>query len=160
MDFAAIQLLILDVDGVLTDGCIVTTADGELQKAFYVQDGFALKRWQAAGHEVALLTGRESEAVAHRAAELGITRVCQGVEDKSSVYRSWLAEIGVSDKQVAYVGDDWPDLDVMRRVGLPIAVANAVPAVKRVADYVTRRRGGYGAVAEIIELILRKQNQW
>ncbi len=159
MDFKAIQLLILDVDGVLTDGRIVTTVDGESEKVFYVQDGLAIKRWQAAGRAVALLTGRNSTAVAYRAAELGIDHVRQGVKDKIGVYQNWLSELGVSDKQVAYMGDDWPDLEVMQQVGLPIAVANAVPAVKRAAEYITRRQGGSGAVAETIEVLLQKQTQ-
>ncbi len=159
MDFNAIELLILDVDGVLTNGQIVTTADGELEKVFYVQDGLAIKRWQAAGHKVALLTGRNSPAVAYRAKELGIEQVRQGVKNKIGVYQSWLTELGLSDNQVAYIGDDWPDLEVMQHVGLPIAVANAVPAVKRVAGYITRRQGGSGAVAETIELLLQKQTR-
>jgi 3-deoxy-D-manno-octulosonate 8-phosphate phosphatase (KDO 8-P phosphatase) len=160
MNMDSIELLILDVDGVLTDGLIVTGPEGERIKRFYVQDGCAIKLWQRCGLEVALLSGRGGEVVERRAAELGIEWVRTGVSDKSEAYESILSEGTRSDSAVAYVGDDLPDLGPMARCGFPVAVANAVPAVKRASAYVTRRAGGRGAVAEVIELLLRKQKKW
>jgi len=162
-----IELLILDVDGVLTDGSVLMTGDGDspdravtLAKAFYVQDGCAVKLWQRCGGSVALLSGRKEAAVARRAAELGIIEVRTGIADKLGGYETILASAGCSDAVVAYVGDDLPDLRPMARCGTPIAVANAAPAVKRAAAYVTRRRGGNGAVAEAVEWLLRSGNRW
>jgi len=160
MDLASIGLLILDVDGVLTDGRVVQTPHGEGDKRFHVQDGCAVKLWQRCGGKVALISGRGGETVKRRAAELGIEWVHTGVADKLSAYEEVLASTGCSDAVVAYVGDDLPDVVVMERVGMPIAVADAVFAVKRIADYVTRRAGGCGAVAEVVELLLRKQRRW
>jgi 3-deoxy-D-manno-octulosonate 8-phosphate phosphatase (KDO 8-P phosphatase) len=155
MNLAAIELLVLDVDGVLTDGRIVLGPGGELSLAFHVQDGRAIKQWQARGGRIALLSGREGGALDHRARELGIQVVRCGVTDKAAAYKSLLADLGVPDSVTAYIGDDEPDLGPMARAALPVAVANAVPRVKRAARYVTRRRGGHGAVAEVLDLIGR-----
>ena len=160
MDFDAIHLLILDVDGVLTDGSIVMGESGSVTKVFSVHDGYALKLWRRVGHEIAILSGRTSPAVERRAAELGIEAVRQGCEDKLAVYDRLLEAVRATDAAVCYVGDDAPDLPPMRRCTFPVAVANAVPVVKQTAQYVTRRPGGAGAVAEVIELILRKQRRW
>lgn len=160
MNPADINLLILDVDGVLTSGVIVTGADGESVKHFHVQDGFAVKLWQRCGGRVALLSGRSGEAVKRRAEDLGIRWVHTGVSEKLPAYEAILAEAGCDDAAAAFVGDDLPDIPPMLRAGLPIAVANAHPAVKRVSQYVTRRAGGSGVVAEIVELLLRKQRRW
>ncbi|UCC30281.1 MAG: HAD hydrolase family protein [Phycisphaerales bacterium] len=160
MDKTFIKLLILDVDGVLTDGRITAAPSGEWTKAFYVQDGCALKLWQRSGGKVALLSGRTEEAVDRRAAELGIEWVHSGVTDKLRAYRAVLASAGCCDAAVSYMGDDLPDLAPMRCCGFPVAVANAAPAVKRAAHYVTRCRGGGGAIAEVVELLLRKQERW
>jgi 3-deoxy-D-manno-octulosonate 8-phosphate phosphatase (KDO 8-P phosphatase) len=162
-----IELLILDVDGVLTNGSVLMTGNGDsagttvtLAKAFYVQDGYALKLWQRCGGRVALLSGWAEAAVARRAAELGIEHVHTGIADKLGGYDAILASVGCRDAAVAYVGDDLPDLGPMARCGFPIAVANAAPAVKRAAVYVTRRRGGDGAVAEAVEWLLRSSRRW
>lgn len=160
MSLTAVNLLILDVDGVLTDGSIALTGEGEVTKTFHVQDGYAVKLWQRQGGRVAIVSGRASEPVSRRAAELGIELVLTGICDKLVGYQSVLRDAGIGDEAVVYVGDDYPDLPPMRRCALPVAVANAVPTVKRAAAYVTRRSGGEGAVAEIVELILRKQNLW
>lgn len=160
MDLAAINLLIVDVDGVLTDGSIFTSPEGEFTKRFHVQDGFALQLWQRRGRQAALLSGRSGEAVHRRAAELGIRWVKTGIEKKLAGYEALLASANCDDRCVAYVGDDLPDLAPMARAAFPVAVANANPAVKRAATYVTRRRGGQGAVAEVVELLLRKQGRW
>lgn len=155
-----IKLLVLDVDGVLTDGGILVGRDGEETKRFAVQDGCAIKLWQQARGTVAILSGRGGPAVEKRAAELGIEIVALCVGDKSAGFEKLLSDTGFSEAATAYVGDDLPDLAPMRRAGWPVAVANAVPEVKRAAAYVTRRSGGSGAVAEIVELLLRQQGRW
>ncbi len=160
MDVAPIRLLILDVDGVLTDGSLVFSEQGERTKQFCVQDGLALKLWVRAGGTVGIISGRSGEALSKRAAELGIEHVYQGVQGKGVAYTALLSELGVQDGQTAYVGDDLPDLDPMRRCRFPVAVGNAVPAVKREANYVTRAFGGSGAVREVVEFLLRKQDRW
>ena len=160
MDFGVISVLVLDVDGVLTDGRLAFGADGESGKIFCVRDGWAIKCWQRASHRAVVLSGRRNPAVDRRAGELGITLIRQGVGDKGAAYRQLCDELGVGDENVCYVGDDWPDLPAMSRCGFPVAVANAAGAVKRVSKYVTQRRGGDGAVAEVIELVLRKQRRW
>ena len=160
MDLDAVNLLVLDVDGVLTDGTIVMSESGALIKAFDVHDGYTLRLWRRAGHEVAIISGRDSTVVARRAAELGIETVRQGCGDKLATYENVLEALDSTDEAVCYMGDDAPDLLPMRRCAFPVAVANAVPSVKQVAQYVTRTPGGAGAVAETIEVILRKQRRW
>ena len=160
MDWSAIELLILDVDGVLTDGRIVSCPNGEWARAFHVNDGCALKLWMSLGHTAAILSGRGGDDVAKRAGELGIEIVRTGVADKLKGYREVVTLAGCDDSSAAYVGDDLPDLGPMSRCALPVAVADAVAPVKRAAEYVTRRGGGRGAVAEVVELILRKRGQW
>jgi 3-deoxy-D-manno-octulosonate 8-phosphate phosphatase (KDO 8-P phosphatase) len=160
VDWSRIRLLILDVDGVLTDGRIIIDDRGVEQKHFDVRDGAGLKYWHRAGHASAILTGRESPAVARRAAELGIAIVRQNAKDKVAAYESILAEAGVTDEEVAYVGDDVTDLPVLRRVGFSVAVADGAPEARAAALYVTQRPGGRGAVREVIEKLLRLQGRW
>lgn len=160
VDFRQISLLVLDVDGVMTDGGIFLSESGFEAKAFHVQDGHAIKLWQRSGRRAAILSGRRSEVVIRRAAELGVEDVEQGSEDKGAAYGRLLERQGVADAAVCYVGDDLPDLPPMRRCAFPVAVANAAPAVKRAAQYITRRTGGGGAIAEVVELLLRKQGCW
>ena len=160
MDLARIKLLILDVDGVLTDGRVRPGADGEWAKGFSIQDGCAIKLWQRCGGQVALLSGRSDTVTERRAAELGIEMVRAGAADKASAYDEIVASVGCTNEAVAYVGDDLPDCGPMSRAGFPVAVVNAHPAVKKSSKYVTRRRGGCGAVAELVELLLRKQHRW
>lgn len=151
---AAIQLLALDVDGVLTDGSISIDDLGHETKRFNVRDGFAIRVWQRLGFAAAIITGRSGQAVKHRAAELGIEHVVQGCGDKAAAMAELLARLGLSPEQAAYMGDDWPDLRVMRRVGLAIAPADADPRVRAVAGMMTERRGGHGAVREAIERLI------
>jgi 3-deoxy-D-manno-octulosonate 8-phosphate phosphatase (KDO 8-P phosphatase) len=158
MNLTPIKLLILDVDGVLTDGRLIGGAEGEPGKGFYVQDGSAIKRWQASGGTVALLSGRSERCVANRAEELGIKCVHLGVETKLAAYEAILKSTGHTDAETSYVGDDHPDLGPLSRCAFPVAVANATPVVKRASAYVTRRKGGDGAVAEVIEFILRRRS--
>jgi 3-deoxy-D-manno-octulosonate 8-phosphate phosphatase (KDO 8-P phosphatase) len=157
---AAIDLLVLDVDGVLTDGRIVYADNGVEVKCFHVRDGAGLKLWQHVGKQAAIITGRTSSVVDVRAAEVGISHVFQGAVEKLPAYRQLLATTGVRPEQVCYVGDDVPDLPLMRRCGLAIAVADAGADVQIDAHYVTRSPGGRGAVREVIELILRSQGHW
>jgi 3-deoxy-D-manno-octulosonate 8-phosphate phosphatase (KDO 8-P phosphatase) len=155
-----IEWLVLDVDGVLTDGSIIY-ADNDVElKGFYVRDGSGLKLWQLAGKRSAIITGRQSPVVAVRAAEVGIGLVVQGASDKLSAYEKLLADTAAKPEQVCFVGDDVPDLPPLRGCGLAVAVADAAVDVKVEADYVTGSRGGRGAVREVIELILRCQGRW
>jgi 3-deoxy-D-manno-octulosonate 8-phosphate phosphatase (KDO 8-P phosphatase) len=155
-----ITLLMLDVDGVLTDGTIIYSDSGEEIKAFNVRDGHGLKLVMRAGIEVALLTARESKVVLHRARDLGITAVYQKAIDKLAAYRSIIEGKKIEDRSVCFVGDDVIDVPVLRRVGFSVAVADAVPEVKGVVDYVTSQAGGKGAVREVCELLLKAQNKW
>lgn len=155
-----IELLVLDVDGVLTDGSIVLDAEGRELKRFCVLDGAGMKYWQRAGKRIALISGRASPAVTFRAAELGVTLVRQNAKDKLPVYECVLGELGLSDAQAAVMGDDLPDLPMMRRCGVAIAPAGAVEEVRQAADLVTRCGGGRGAVREAVEWILRGSGQW
>jgi 3-deoxy-D-manno-octulosonate 8-phosphate phosphatase (KDO 8-P phosphatase) len=160
MNSTEIELLILDVDGVLTDGRITTATDGEVTKTFHVQDGCAIKLWQRVGGKVAILSGRSEAAVKRRAVELGVPWCHIGAADKLAGYHAILAEAGCGDDVTGYLGDDLADVALMSRCGFPVAVADAAAAVKRAAMYVTRRRGGEGAVAEVVELLMRKTKRW
>ena len=153
-----IKLFITDVDGVLTDGRIVLGNDGEELKFFHVHDGLGIKLAQKAGIKTAIITGRESKLVARRAGELEISEVHQNIKDKLAVFDDLLAKYGISEENVAYIGDDLNDLPILKRVGLPLTVANGVQKVKDTADYVTEKAGGQGAVREVIELILAAQD--
>ena len=158
-----IQLLLMDVDGTLSRGVsLLSQADGtalEL-KLFDPHDGLGLALARLAGIRTGLITGRESTALSVRAREVGMEFVYQKQPLKLPPYEEILSRAGVDDRAVAYVGDDLPDLPVMKRAGLAVAVGNAVPEVKRAAHFVTRARGGEGAVREAVELILKAQGKW
>jgi len=160
IDLGALEMLVLDVDGVLTDGRIVTHHDGTESKCFHVLDGHGIRLWQRAGLQVAWLSGRHSLATIRRAEELQVPYVLQDCHVKLPVLTKLLEEIGVPAGRVAYVGDDLMDLPVMRYVGFGVAVVNAVDEVKAQADYVTVRAGGAGAVREVIEYILKGSGRW
>ena len=155
-----IDLLLLDVDGVLTGGEIIYSDDGREWKQFHVRDGSALKFWHLAGKRAAILSGRTSQIVEVRAKEVGIALVMQGAGDKLAAFRELLERTGVHPQRVCYIGDDLPDLPVLGHCGLAIAVADACPEVMAAAHYVTRAAGGRGAVREAVELILRSQGHW
>ena len=157
---SAIDLLLLDVDGVLTDGSIVYADNGVEVKRFHVRDGSGLKLWHQAGKRTAIISGRTSPVVEIRAAELGVGRVIQGAADKQAAFAHVLRENGVAEAQVCFVGDDLPDVPLLRQCGLAAAVADACAEVRASAQYVTRAPGGRGAVREVIELILRCQGRW
>jgi len=157
---AGIKLLLLDVDGVLTDGRIIYDNSGNELKAFDVKDGHGLKMLQRAGIKIGIITGRESQVVANRAAELGIKILYQRALDKLEPYHKILAEQGLTDEQVAYVGDDIVDLPILRRVGFSATVADAAPELLPLVDYVASRNGGRGAVREICDLLLKHGGHW
>ena len=151
---AGIELVVFDVDGVFTDGRLYYGAEGEALKVFHVHDGQGVKRLLKAGVQVAVISGRESAAVSRRMQDLGIAHVFQGDEDKLPIFERLLKQLGLDAKRVACVGDDLPDLPLMQRVGLAVTVPNAHPEVLGKAQFVTRARGGLGAVREVCDLIL------
>ena len=156
---ARIRLAIFDVDGVLTDGRLWYAEDGHELKAFHVHDGLGLKRLRANGIEVAIITARISHLVAQRTGELGIVHVYQGQDDKLACFGKLLSALQLEADECAYTGDDLPDLAVMQRVGLPVAVANAHPWVRERARWRTRLAGGAGAAREVCDLILCAQGK-
>ena len=161
---AGIRLLLMDVDGVWTDGNLfyVPGSDGGMVevKQSHAQDGMALRWAHASGLSSGLISGRDSPGVTHRAQMLGITYIRQGFLEKIPPYEEICAAVGVGDAEVAYLGDDLPDIPLIDRVGLGVAVANARPEVKERADYVTTTPGGSGAIREVIELVMKAQGTW
>lgn len=155
-----VELLLSDVDGVLTDGGVIFDNQGIEHKRFHIHDGLGIRLWQKAGFKFGLLTARSSQIVKMRAAELKIEIVRQGFEDKLPVARELIASLRLKPEQVAYIGDDLTDLSLLRYVGLGVAVADAVKEVRAAAHYVTRLGGGRGAVRELIELLLNAKNRW
>lgn len=159
-DARRIRLLLLDVDGVLTDGTILLHHDGGESKAFHIRDGAAIVWAQRAGLKVGLLSGRASDATVQRAAQLGIPLVVQGAADKLAAYEQILRDAALEDGEVAYMGDDLQDLPVLRRVGFSAAPADAAPEVRSRVHWVSARNGGRGAVRELIEHVLGAQGAW
>ena len=156
----AIKMLVLDVDGVMTDGRLFYGPGGQEFTVFHILDGHGIKMAIRSGLSLAIITGRESEAVAQRARELGILEIHQKAVDKLSVFQGLLARNGLAASQVACMGDDLVDLPLLRRAGLALSVPDAVDEVRAAAHYVTRRAGGRGAVREAIEILLKSQNLW
>ncbi len=155
-----VKLVILDVDGVMTDGRIVIDDNGLEQRNFDIKDGLGVVALQMTGVDVAIITSKKSGAVRHRAEELKIKHFHEGIKKKTEPYLAMLEQMNISDDQVCYVGDDLVDLSMMKRVGFPVAVADAVQDVKDAAEYVTQARGGHGAVREVAEVILKAQGKW
>jgi len=155
-----IRLLLLDVDGVLTDGSIIYNERAEETKIFNVRDGLGIRLLQKAGIDVGIITGRASQALLHRCRNLGIELVFDNVRDKTAVLAKILKQLKISVQEIAFVGDDLIDLPVMRRIGLPIAVADAHELVRETALWTTAARGGHGAVREVCEALLKTQEKW
>ncbi|HOJ52359.1 MAG TPA: HAD-IIIA family hydrolase [Syntrophales bacterium] len=155
-----IRVLILDVDGVLTDGRIIIDDDGKESKFFDVRDGHGLKVLMRYGIDVIFMTGRNSRVVEHRARELGVKEVYQGIWDKLACYEEILTRRKLTDEEVAFVGDDIVDIPVLRRVGFAATVADAADETLAYVDYVAKKRGGRGAVREICNLLLKAQGYW
>jgi 3-deoxy-D-manno-octulosonate 8-phosphate phosphatase (KDO 8-P phosphatase) len=157
---ARIRLLLFDVDGVLTTGEVIMHADGSESKGFHIRDGAAIVWAQRAGLTVGLLSARSSGATAHRAAQLAVRIVAQGVKSKIAAYEQIVRDARVEDEDVAYMGDDLLDLQVLARVGLSAAPADAAAEVRERVDWVSAAGGGRGAVRELVELVLRAQQRW
>jgi 3-deoxy-D-manno-octulosonate 8-phosphate phosphatase (KDO 8-P phosphatase) len=155
-----IKLLVLDVDGVMTDGRISVNDHGEETKSFNVKDGYGIRLLLDAGIDVAIITGRQSKSVEHRARDLGIKRVYQGIADKKSVCIKLLEEKKLTSDQVCFIGDDMLDIPLLRYIGMPVAVHDAVKEVRETVRYITEKNGGKGAVREVCELILKAQDAW
>lgn len=155
-----IKLIIVDIDGVLTDGTVVVGDTGENAKRFHVHDGLGLRLAMLAAKTVALMTSAGAEAVRRRAEQLGIEHVYQYVPDKGAAYERLRDELGLRDDEICYIGDDLIDLPAMTRAGLAVAVADAAEEVKAVAGLVTRHAGGRGAVREAVEHILKNEGVW
>ncbi len=155
-----VELILSDVDGVLTDGGIIFDNQGIETKRFHVRDGMGIKLWQRAGFRFGILTARTSHVVQLRANELGVDVIRQGVEAKLPAGRRLFEELGLNSEQVCYIGDDLPDLALIQTVGLGVAVADASSEVRNAAAYVTKLPGGNGAVRDAIEFVLRKKGLW
>ena len=155
-----VKLLLMDCDGVLTDGRLWLTEEGDDQKSFNTRDGLGLSLLHRAGLRSGIISGRNSRAVTRRAQELGIEFVRQGDPDKIEAFQQILQQAGVDENEVAFIGDDLNDIPLMQRAELAVAVADAVGETLSVAHYVTQARGGQGAVREVIELILKSQDRW
>lgn len=157
---ARVRLLLFDVDGVLTDGRLFQGDDGQEYKAFHARDGHGIRMLQEAGVEVGVITGRTSQVVAHRVADLNIEHVYQGRREKLPAYRELADRLGLADQQIGFVGDDVVDLPIMLRVGLAVAVADAHPLVRRHAHWTTPAPGGQGAARDVCELLLHAQGHY
>jgi len=159
-NLSQIKLLVLDVDGVLTDGTLVINGDGSESKCFNTLDGHGIRLWRRAGLKVAFLSGRLSTPTALRAEQLEVDHCIQDAHHKLPAIEQLLEQLNIPAEQVAFVGDDLPDIPVIRHVGFGVAVENAVDQVKEAADYITTRTGGRGAVRETIEYILKNSGRW
>ena len=160
IDFKRIDWLVLDVDGVLTDGTIYLRGDGSETKRFNLKDGHGIRMWKRAGGDVALLSGRASMATQCRAEQLEIQHVFQDCHHKLPVLKEFLDRLKIGPERVAFLGDDLMDIPAVRHVGFGAAVAGTVQELKDQADYVTRQNGGDGAVRELIEYILKRADKW
>lgn len=157
---ATIKLILTDVDGVLTDGRVIFDNQGVESKQFNIRDGQGMRLWQQSGGQLGIVTGRSSQVVKLRAAELDIGIVRQGVKDKLPTVQAICEELQLDLTQVCYLGDDLPDWPVIKQVGLGVAVGDAAEELKQDADYITSVAGGHGAMREVIEVLLKNTNRW
>jgi 3-deoxy-D-manno-octulosonate 8-phosphate phosphatase (KDO 8-P phosphatase) len=157
---ASIRLLVLDVDGVLTDGGILLSDSGEEFKRFHVRDGFGMRLWQRLGRQIAVITGRSGLALRHRLNELGVEHLINGSTDKGADFERLCRSLGVAPEATAMLGDDLPDLPILRRCGYAMAVRDAAPEVLAIAAYTTAKPGGQGAVRDAIEHLLSRDGAW
>lgn len=160
LDFSKITTLIFDVDGVLSDGTIIAYADGEQPRSFLVKDGYAVEKAVQKGFHVAIISGGFQEGVRKRLEFLGVKHIFLGVKDKIAVYNNFLAENNIESSQVLYMGDDLPDYDVMKLVGIATCPADATQEIIEISHYVSPKDGGKGAVRDVIEKVMRSQNKW
>jgi 3-deoxy-D-manno-octulosonate 8-phosphate phosphatase (KDO 8-P phosphatase) len=157
---ALVELLLLDVDGVLTDGRIILDDNGIESKNFSVRDGTGIEIWRKAGKAVGILSGRTAQVVGRRASELGILPVVQGASNKRAALNEIVQQLKITPAQVCFMGDDLPDLPVLSAVGLAVCPSDAVPEVRAVVHHTTQARGGHGAVRELVEWLLKQQRRW
>jgi len=157
---AQVRLVLLDADGVLTDGRLYLAPGGHDGRAFHTRDGLGIRLGQRAGLRFGIISGRECQVVADRGMELSLTEIHQGEQDKLGRLSEILGRFDLAEDAVCFVGDDFPDVPVMRRVGLAVAPADAAPEVRAIAHWVTEHRGGAGAVREVIDLLLRASGKW
>lgn len=155
-----IKLLVMDVDGVLTDGKITFTEDGKEIKSFFVQDGMGINLWLKAGFKLIIISGRKSKIMRNRAKELGIKEIYQKIDDKSKILKLLLNKYKLKLENIAYIADDLNDFEAFKKAGFKIAPSNACKEIKKISDYITERKGGEGAVREIIEVILKERRMW
>jgi 3-deoxy-D-manno-octulosonate 8-phosphate phosphatase (KDO 8-P phosphatase) len=155
-----VKLLIVDVDGVLTDGRIIYSDSGDQLKFFDVTDGMGLALFSRAGLKSAILTAKGSRLVSRRSKDMHVDKVYQNAHRKLEVFKKILSDFSVTPEEVCFIGDDVVDVPVLKKVGLAVSVPNAVPEVKNEAHYITKRKGGRGAVREIIDIILKSQGKW
>lgn len=163
MDFrilTGIKVILLDVDGVLTDGSLLITESGDLLRKMNVYDGYAMKQWMEKGYDLVVITGGNSQGVRLRLSALGPITLFDRVNDKYQVFREWLQSHPHDLKTLLYIGDDIADLEVMRQVGVAVAPPNAVEEIKAIAHWITKRAGGEGCVREVIETVLKVKQQW
>ncbi|MFI4911696.1 MAG: KdsC family phosphatase [Sedimentisphaeraceae bacterium JB056] len=159
-NLSKLKMLVLDLDGVFTDGTIIINGDGSESKRYSVIDGHGIKLWQRAGFKTAIISGRAAKATSIRAEQLGIEYVFQGCKKKLPVYEQLLEDARVSADETIFIGDEIIDLPIVRRAGLGVAVENAVDELKEYADYVTKKSGGQGAIREVIEIVLKTTGKW
>jgi 3-deoxy-D-manno-octulosonate 8-phosphate phosphatase (KDO 8-P phosphatase) len=159
-DFTRINTFVFDVDGVLTDGILYCFADGEQVRAFNIKDGFAIKHAISQGYNIAIISGKNEPGVRKRLKQLGIKSIFLGVEDKPDVFEDYLYMQGIHPASVAYMGDDMPDYEVMQRCGLRACPADAADDIKEIANFISTKDGGKGAVRELIEKIMKAQDTW
>ncbi|MEW5807404.1 MAG: HAD family hydrolase [Acidobacteriota bacterium] len=155
-----VKLLLMDVDGVMTDGKVIFSSNGAEAKEFDAKDGVGIKIAQRVGIKTGLITGRVSEAVARRGEELGMDEIHQGKKEKIKIYMEIIDRLSLKDEEVGFIGDDIIDIPIMKRVGFPAAVADAHPAILPYAIYTTSSSGGRGAIREVIDLIIKAQGKW
>lgn len=160
MDFSKINTFVLDVDGVLTDGTVIALASGEQARTFLVKDGYAVEKAIQKGYNVVIITGGFQEGVKKRLSFLGVKDIYSGVKDKVKVLNEYLSEKNINLSQVLYMGDDLPDYDVMKIVGIATCPADATQEIKDISQYISTFNGGKGAVRDIIEQVLKSQGTW
>lgn len=158
--FSQIKCLVFDVDGVLTDGGLLVFDDGQMVRKMNIKDGYALQLAVKKGYYVAIISGGTSEAVKERLNKLGVMDVFLKVEDKKSLLKDYMNKNKLSKDQVLFMGDDIPDYEVMKEVGLPCCPADAVPEIKNIATYISALNGGFGCARDVIEKVLKQQNNW
>lgn len=155
-----VKIVLLDSDGVLTDGSIWVGENGELAQKYYVRDGLAIQMLQQNSIKVGVITGRVSKSLPKRLEDLKVTLLYQGAKDKIKVYEEILQQEGLTDKEVAYMGDDWPDFQLLQRVGFSAAPSDAIPEVLKIVNFVSPFPGGRGAIRSMVEAILKAQGKW